>query len=131
MTEHKPFKDLTDAEKGALLLAHHEGKQIQHRWHPADNWTSGTYPVWLPQCIYRIVPEPLIPDSIDWSHVAPEWKFMARDEDGGVCFYKTRPNRMTEYWETLETNYTSAPVGFASYRRGTVDWKDSLVVRPS
>jgi hypothetical protein len=26
---------------------------------------------------YRIAPEPLIPDSINWDHVAPEWTYMA------------------------------------------------------
>lgn len=71
----------------------------------------------------------LVPDTIDWSHVAPEWKFMARDESGQVFLYDEKPEPDPEGWHTHGT-WETATV-FASYKRGTVAWQDSLVKRPS
>ena len=72
---------------------------------------------------YRIAKTP---DSIDWSHVAPEWKYMARDEEGDVWFYELYPTAYDDHWSGEATRASS----HASYKRGTVDWKDSLVKRP-
>ena len=54
------WKDMTPEEKGALLLADHEGKQIQlyfcfftNRWEDA---TSS--PNWVNEVAYRVKPEP-------------------------------------------------------------------------
>ena len=55
----KMWKDMTPEEKGALLLAYHEGKNIEvfgsyfsEEWYPAD------YPSWIAEYTYRIKPEP-------------------------------------------------------------------------
>jgi len=122
---NKPFGELSDAEKGALLLAHHEGKRIE-LLDNSKHWTRAT-PDWSKYCTYRIAPEPLIPDSINWDHVAPEWKFMARDKDRDAWLFDILPNERDDAW--WGRDFTRAR-HFASYRRGTVDWKDSLVRRP-
>jgi hypothetical protein len=55
----KRWRDMTPEEKGALLLAHHEGKVIEGRmfdeWHQA-NWQGCASPT--PSVAYRIRPEP-------------------------------------------------------------------------
>jgi hypothetical protein len=55
----KLWRDMTPEEKGALLLAHHEGKVIEaylfNEWHEAD-WSTRPYP--MPSVAYRIRPEP-------------------------------------------------------------------------
>lgn len=57
--EPRPWKDLTDAEKGALLLAHHEGKVIEAYDSVDCEWESGPpAPIWLYNVAYRIKPEP-------------------------------------------------------------------------
>jgi hypothetical protein len=53
----KLWKDMTPEEKGALLLAHHEGKVIEasdskSNWHPVKKAT------WFEDLAYRIKPEP-------------------------------------------------------------------------
>ena len=53
----KIFRDMTDAEKGALLLAAHRGKVIEAH---CDNngWVVG-YPSWDIDIPYRVKPEPV------------------------------------------------------------------------
>lgn len=77
---------------------------------------------------YRARPAPLVPDTIDWSHVAPEWKWMARDEDGEAYLYKTEPEVISSGFYAVGDMATAWD--YASCRRGTVAWQDSLVERP-
>jgi hypothetical protein len=53
----KLWRDMTPEEKGALLLAHHEGKLIESRW-LGENWTPTCAPEWYLGASYRIRPEP-------------------------------------------------------------------------
>lgn len=58
----KLWRDMTDAEKGALLLAHHEGKEIEYTDLPANlKWYKCSNPLWLDTVAYRIKPEPKKP----------------------------------------------------------------------
>lgn len=129
MCDMKPFGELSDAEKGALLLAQHEGKKILKLHWGSLAWWTVERPL-LDEGIYRIAPEPLIPDSIDWSHVAPEWKFMARNGEGNTYLFCRQPMMSTHGDGWILHGFTTVKA-FASYRRGTVDWRDSLVRRPS
>jgi len=54
--EPKLWRDMTDAEKGALLLAHHEGKDIE-AWLYGDKWKVSP-PEWDQHNAYRTKPEP-------------------------------------------------------------------------
>lgn len=63
MTEDiKPWGELTDAEKGALLLAHQEGKQIEVLafWREPGRWETTGKPVWGGCYKYRVKPEPVV-----------------------------------------------------------------------
>lgn len=53
---HKPFGELSDAEKGALLLAHHEGKRIEVGFKSRGRWVwrFATRPSWDDAPTYRI-----------------------------------------------------------------------------
>ena len=53
----KTCAEMTDAEKGALLLAYHEGKTIQ-TYGPPKGWLDINDPRWLDFGVYRIKPEP-------------------------------------------------------------------------
>ena len=52
----KLWRDMTDEEKGALLLAHHEGKVIES--HHGDMWRHSITPAWFGDSAYRVKPEP-------------------------------------------------------------------------
>ena len=69
--------------------------------------------------------------SIDWDHVAPKYKYLSEDSDGIAFLYDEEPYVASDasVWyaqsdEVVEVN------GFASYTKGTCDWKDSLIKRP-
>ena len=53
----KLWRDMTDAEKGALLLADHDGKVIE--WKCGDTW-FGMKPSWVDYIAYRVRPEPKV-----------------------------------------------------------------------
>ena len=52
----KLWRDMTPEEKGALLLAHHEGKAIEMLFCSGE-WVTVT-PQWATNAAYRIRPEP-------------------------------------------------------------------------
>ena len=70
--------------------------------------------------------------SIDWSHVSPEYKWLARDEDGLSYLYIEKPECGKSMWKimTMVTKDCIEIKGYKSYKSGTCDWKDSLVERP-
>lgn len=53
----KTWGEMTPEEKGALLLAHHEGKEID--FYQSGNWvTIGFGFNWFQEYAYRVKPEP-------------------------------------------------------------------------
>ena len=56
----KLWQNMTDAEKGALLLAHHEGKELQAYGWVSKRWMEVNN-LWVDTCAYRIKPEPKKP----------------------------------------------------------------------
>lgn len=84
-------------------------------------------PVWnFGQFRYELVKNK---PSIDWSHVKPEFKYMATDSDGISYFYTDKPALCNEYWYDNGSTHCEASA-HSSYKAGTCDWKDSLVKRP-
>jgi len=53
----KLWRDMTPEEKGALLLAEHEGKVIEV-WN-VEGWWTDVVPYWFDDCAYRVRPEPV------------------------------------------------------------------------
>jgi len=63
------WRDMTDAEKGALLLAHHEGKVIEV-WvvdHHASWWGEKAVSYWRDDLAYRVRPEPKRETAYLWA----------------------------------------------------------------
>lgn len=56
--EPKLWKDMTPEEKGALLLAHHEGKGIECFCKMHKVWAYAITPHWASETAYRIKSEP-------------------------------------------------------------------------
>ena len=94
---------------------------------------NGKYQLHATQTLFpypvEIVKEDTKP-SIDWDHVAPKYKYLSEDSEGNAFLSEKEPFiAATDVWgvysgETAEAN------GFASYVKGTCDWKDSLIKRP-
>lgn len=101
-----------------------------HRWN--DEWEYRVSPLnkyrWKQSNIEYIYHSyPVVPDTINWDHVAPEFKYMARDENGWCWISEKKPIKREFIWGHNESICAN---GFSSYRKGTVDWKESLVIRP-
>jgi hypothetical protein len=123
-----PF-GLLDEETRQALVAH--GGPYEH-WHGTTGWfETQKSPNHFATFVYRVKPQPLTKPTIDWSHVAPEYKWLARDFNGGGFLYEVKPERGHDFaiWSAY-CGFASTK-GFASYQPGTCDWNDSLVERPS
>jgi hypothetical protein len=94
-------------------------------------WFSNPTPYWTSCYTYRARPAPLEPDYVDWSQVGPAVNHIARDEDGEVWGYEAKP-RLHDPCRNASAGHSvrHADRLFPSYRRGTVDWRDSLISRP-
>ena len=123
MTHPPLFRDLSDAEQGALLLAKHRGQKIESwgRW----IWYELPEPRFHDGNAYRIAPTP---DTIDWSHLAPEWRFVTRDKSEIAWAYKSRPDLKNNHW-CARCEY-GARVITPSYRKNGMPWDQSLIERP-
>ena len=69
--------------------------------------------------------------SIDWDHVAPKYKYLSEDSDGIAFLYDEEPYVASDAsaWR-VQSNEVVEADGFASYTKGTCNWKDSLIKRP-
>ena len=90
------------------------------RYRLEGNVTLFPYPVE----VVRTITKP----SIDWSHVSPEYNYLAQDSYGRGYLCAKKPHRMSTAW-SMETPYVRA-AAFTSYEPGACNWTDSLVKRP-
>ena len=106
-----------------------EGRALKGTCPTHEEWAICWNPSWHKDWEYRIA---LTKPSIDWEHVAPEYVALAMDENGRCSLYKSMPTvrEGDGVWHTSDLLHRYADT-FASFVKGTCDWKDSLVVRPS
>jgi len=132
MSDNMHNKDHIERTKRMIevMQAYVDGEEIEFHSGADDSWSKTDMPIW--DCFfgkYRIAPSST-PDTINWDHVAPEFKYMARDENGIPFLYRNRPSiKDLDQWVDLDDICSNAN-SHKSYKRGTVDWKDSLVIRP-
>ena len=73
----------------------------------------------------------VIKPSIDWTQIKDEYKWLAVDVNNCAYVYENEPNiDGIAYWSTSSATYFCVN-GLVSYSRGTCDWQESLVKRPS
>lgn len=70
----KLWKDMTACEKGALLLAYHEGKTIEYHYLTDKNWNEAKKGVrsnlgWIDDYYYRVKPEPVVTEVVRYGQV--------------------------------------------------------------
>lgn len=103
--------------------------------HPIGRMTGGEWhecnPVWYRDARYCVLPkpEPLVLPSIDWSHVAPKWTWLAQDSSGSAFIHERMPVTETSTVWHGGGSFAHA-MHFASFKPGTGDWKKLIVQRP-
>jgi hypothetical protein len=76
--ENTVWEFLTDSEKGALLLAHHEGVDIEFSKFGKGDWQTWSNPMWFSSHAYRIKPQP--------TKVETEVEYFTYFPGDGLCF---------------------------------------------
>lgn len=120
------FCDLSDEEMIKIIRAEMRGEALRRN---GSSWESvqADEPIYFDdECRVR----PTKP-SIDWSHVAPEYVAMATQSGGTTFLHKTIPTSEDYGWNVEPFRIPAFAAAFASFRPGTCDWRDSLVLRPT
>ena len=91
--------------------------------------TYATQPTLFPYPVEIV--KKVVKPSIDWDHVAPKYKYFSEDSEGNAFLYEEEPYVAigASAWYARSNEVVEAN-GFASYVKGTCDWKDSLIERP-
>ena len=115
---------LLDDETKEALKAHGGPYEFwgfsQAKWFPSN-------PSWHRGIIYRVAHDK---DTINWDHVADKFICMARDKNGEAYVYGLEPTKGSHAWR-IDVGYNMSSVDvLSSYKRGTCDWRNSLMFRP-
>jgi len=113
-----------------------EGRFSRSDAHPAERF-------WCPEYVYRVYPDPVTKDSINWDHVADRWICLARDKNGRISLYdgvlEASRDMRKDYWLPFDCRsiliaYSEFEGGdfssLSSLKRGDCHWTKSLVFRP-
>ncbi len=126
-TNTTPWGLLTPGQDAALRA--HKGPW---EYWSIDGWYTLDEPSWERAVVYRAVRPAPTPLVVDWSMIAPEYRFAAKDGDGCVYVYDERP-----VWYAKDDGWDSAGKGRALDHIigavkswGTCAPEDSLIERP-
>lgn len=132
-TLDRPFGEVPLKFQCLAFALSQQGYPVMY-WHGEEHgWRATPTPLWGPKMRYRIAakPEEIMPPSIDWSHVAPEYRWLAQCENGSAYLSEGEPRI-----------HHAAGVGwvfpgpcafaayFASFKLGKGDWTKLIVQRP-
>lgn len=104
-----------------------DGSEIEYFSKIKEQWRLKTHDHWDADTQYRVKPTP---HSIDWSHVAKHINAMVGFPSGQVILMPKEPIKIDRGWIVSNYAETANAEDFASFKRGNIDWKDSLVLRP-
>jgi len=118
--------------KISVMQAYLDGADIEFTAnYPDIEWGDIANPFWdWVNSDYRV--KQTLP-TINWDHVAPEYKWLATDKDGKLYLYKSMPtqgNKSCGFWVGSDKDFPIDVDFFASFNPGTCNWEDSLVERP-
>lgn len=124
------LREMTDEERGAIMRIHDEGCAIEgylcdHKW----LWQSPEEQLRM-SVIYRIAPTA---DTVVWSKLPDEIKWVARDEDGRADGYSEKPRPSEDiHWTSMGVGVVLPYLSLCPsiYTPGTCDWRESLQQRP-
>lgn len=126
-----PWLLLSEDQRNALMAHHESGGRVEEWDAYGDDgpgWSPPMDPFVQPDTAYRAI---AMPDQIDWTHVADWVLAIARDEDGRVHGYDHEPKPAEIAWiPNGGADQFCEMFSHASYRRGTCDWRNSLMLYP-
>ena len=104
-----------------------DGAEIEWLNNSKECWEPKTHDNWSEHIQYRVKQTP---HSIDWSHVHNQYVALVQFPNGDIRLVTKVPEmRWNDVSRKALTSY-ALPEDFASFKRGNINWKDSLVLRP-
>lgn len=123
------FGELLREEKLALFEAWLDGKEIEHMSTlQGDTFSKISSPCWISDNYYRIAKTK---PSVNWDHVSDKYNWLAVDSSGDAYLYESKHKADTNmFLGSVAVTPCQASV-LISYKRGTCNWEESLIQRPS
>lgn len=123
----------TTQEKVQVMLAYDQGTACEYKQNHESAWDElyGT-PDWdWTHFDYRI--KQVSPLIIPWDAIKPEYKWAAKDADDRIHLFSVEPLKCAGAWGNGVDagNYFPWPDWLNIQDPDNIDWKDSLVERPS
>lgn len=130
MKDPIPFKDLSREEKIKLVVAMHVDEVPVQFLASNGAWVTKHRNPFCGTGCYRIKP---VPDTINWDHIHPDFKYIRRDAIGTVLAYTHKPQIVegSGCWcvKGGSSRYESV-AALISYKRGTMEWDEMICDRP-
>ena len=126
----KTLQEMTPEEAAPIMEAWRTGEPLEYYSLAGEAWFEKNKRVLIGDHAYRI---PVTYPTVDWDRVPPRVNYIAANENGAVLAYDRKPTLYHRHFGgTLKTWYLNSIGRFAiNYNRGTCDWQDSLIMRPS
>ena len=96
------------------------------------SWTATVNPNWNWGALrYRVKPEVVTYDTMDWTNIHERYQYVARDFNGTVYLYMLAPEIKGYRWYPGDAHkdYVEVPSIFTGHKPGNCDWKHSLIKR--
>lgn len=121
-------------EKIKVMQAYVDGAVIQIEVASSKigetSWKEVNDPTWSwRDNNYRI--KPATPDQIDWEHIAPRFKYCARDMDGRAFLFTSKPDAYVAegVWRSGRVCNEVSLWWQGVFTQGDVPWNESLLIR--
>lgn len=122
----------TTQEMLKVMQSFVDGKKLEWRSSMFPEWQETENPSWeWSHLDYRI--KQVSPLIIPWDAIKPEYKWAAKDADGKIHLYAVKPSKYVDTWGDgiSQFDYFEIPDWLNTQDTDSIDWKDSLVERPS
>ena len=100
MSEPKQWSHMSPEEKGALLLAHHEGKVIELKTY--EGWRCAPRPSWSDLNHYRIKSEPVVKTVTLYGEGCVSWAFAEWEDEDNTARITFQTKDGKPDWSTLK-----------------------------
>ncbi|WP_063750542.1 hypothetical protein [Paraburkholderia bannensis] len=129
----KPFGEVALASRALAFALWQDGWPIEWRREDCPGDWRECSPSWEGELCYRVLPKPeeLVLPSIDWSHVAAEYRWLVQDGSGSAYLSPKEPavfdaqgGGWAAFWLVKDATH------FSSFKPGKGDWRKLIVQRP-
>lgn len=112
-----------------VASAFYDGEDVEFRKSENLSWNK-VDSSYLNICFfYRVKP---VKPSIDWSHIGEQFNFMTMTHKSTLLIHINEPLLVeNDHWYCVDSEELEDPSVFASFKKGSCHWIDSLVRRPA